>query len=172
VSALKSNSEEPIVCNVCKVSQSIGNFYKHKTSSRGVRKVCKACHKDYSQVNKERIKQNGRIYREKNREEISRKKKAYRESHREEINKYLREYRHNGYNKRMQTDEVLVAKKAARRRLNYCISAGKIERPDSCEKCGVSCKPDGHHDDYSKPLDVVWLCKSCHGLERIGILRD
>ena len=41
--------------------------------------------------------------------------------------------------------------------------------PEPCEICGVTerCK-DGrnkihaHHDDYSKPLEVRWLCKSHH----------
>ena len=37
-----------------------------------------------------------------------------------------------------------------------------IVRPDNCSKCGKECKPQGHHDDYSRPLDVVWLCRACH----------
>ena len=40
------------------------------------------------------------------------------------------------------------------------IRAGKIKR-NPCEKCG-STKSEGHHEDYSKPLDVVWLCKKHH----------
>jgi hypothetical protein len=39
---------------------------------------------------------------------------------------------------------------------------GIITRPDSCERCGNWCKPLAHHNNYNYPLDVVWLCSSCH----------
>ena len=29
-----------------------------------------------------------------------------------------------------------------------------------CGKENVMC--EGHHTDYSKPYDVMWLCKECH----------
>lgn len=31
-----------------------------------------------------------------------------------------------------------------------------------CEKCSGTLRVQAHHNDYSKPLDVVWLCKRCH----------
>lgn len=37
----------------------------------------------------------------------------------------------------------------------------QIERGTNCEQCGGT-YPEAHHDDYSKPLDVRWLCRSCH----------
>lgn len=42
------------------------------------------------------------------------------------------------------------------------IRAGKITRLP-CEVCG-SPKTDGHHEDYSKPLSVRWLCRKHHAV--------
>ena len=37
---------------------------------------------------------------------------------------------------------------------------GKLDRKP-CVICG-SVNTQMHHEDYSKPLDVVWLCRECH----------
>lgn len=50
----------------------------------------------------------------------------------------------------------------ARNKIHYHVKAGNIIRPDSCETCGTHCKPHAHHCDYSKPFEVMWLCKPCH----------
>jgi hypothetical protein len=42
------------------------------------------------------------------------------------------------------------------------VKAGKLV-PKSCERCGHAVDVSAHHEDYSRPLDVNWLCKSCHG---------
>ncbi len=39
---------------------------------------------------------------------------------------------------------------------------GYLKRPNRCEKCKRRRKPEAHHTDYMKPLDIQWLCKSCH----------
>lgn len=38
--------------------------------------------------------------------------------------------------------------------------------PQPCEQCGAL-EVSGHHMDYSKPLDVTWLCDSCHRTEHV-----
>ena len=50
----------------------------------------------------------------------------------------------------------------ARIALNNARRDGRIIRPDACSKCGCECIPHGHHTDYSKPLEVIWLCHPCH----------
>lgn len=44
------------------------------------------------------------------------------------------------------------------------VRAGKLQKPDRCEGCGLERKLQKHHHDYSKPLLVVWLCKPCHAI--------
>ena len=65
-------------------------------------------------------------------------------------------------------------KHLAQRKLLYAVRVGKLTRPSVCSKCGIVPVPrrDGisgvqaHHYDYSKPLDVQWLCSLCHNTER------
>lgn len=40
--------------------------------------------------------------------------------------------------------------------------SGSLIRPKKCEKCKQESKLVAHHDDYSRPLFVRWLCRECH----------
>lgn len=51
-------------------------------------------------------------------------------------------------------------KKAASTAVNNAIRDGRMTR-QPCEVCGNE-KAQAHHDDYSKPLDVRWLCTTHH----------
>jgi hypothetical protein len=50
----------------------------------------------------------------------------------------------------------------ARSVLDKAVKRGDVVRPAVCELCGAECKPEGHHEDYSQPLAVQWLCCRCH----------
>ena len=57
-------------------------------------------------------------------------------------------------------------------RVRAALKSGELVRPDSCSRCGRSgVASDGrsiiqaHHHDYSKPLEVEWICSACHRAE-------
>lgn len=50
----------------------------------------------------------------------------------------------------------------ARAKVNYAVKVGKLVKPSSCEVCAMERKVEGHHPDYNKPLQVIWVCPPCH----------
>jgi|TARA_R110000868_G_C10780465_1_gene755462 hypothetical protein len=57
---------------------------------------------------------------------------------------------------------------AAHAIVNRAVRSGYLVR-QSCEKCGAE-KTEAHHDDYSKPLAVRWLCIPHHKDEHRSLL--
>jgi hypothetical protein len=78
--------------------------------------------------------------------------------HRSEGRKsYFAEYQRQW---RLRNAEHWEERHAARRILGRAVANGSIKRKP-CENCR-SQPAQGHHTDYSKPLEVVWLCKRHH----------
>ena len=58
---------------------------------------------------------------------------------------------------------TITRARSAQSLLRYHIQAGHVVRPPQCEECGCTDRPiEGAHRDYARPLDVRWLCRSCH----------
>lgn len=53
----------------------------------------------------------------------------------------------------------------AQKKVAYAIKTGKLVK-QPCEKCNTNHRVHAHHDDYSKPLAVRWLCPLHHSEER------
>lgn len=64
--------------------------------------------------------------------------------------------------RRRVRDPAYKAKKAAHRKVERALISGQLVRPERCEQCPSSEDLHAHHDDYSKPLEVRWLCRDCH----------
>jgi hypothetical protein len=54
--------------------------------------------------------------------------------------------------------------------VNNAVRDGRLVRATQCETCGRPDRLHAHHEDYSRPFDVKWLCPPCHG--RQHWLRD
>ena len=61
------------------------------------------------------------------------------------------------------TDAEELLRFDAHRLLTLAVGRGDLVRPTECSRCDSKSRTLGHHEDYSKPLDVVWLCYPCHG---------
>ena len=113
----------------------------------------------------ERASERDRRYYRENAERVRRAVRAYREANLELVQERDR--------KRERRDTPYV-KALARRLVRDAVASGQLA-PEPCEKCGLDLdekrfadgrrRVQAHHDDYSKPLDVRWLCTACHGVE-------
>lgn len=64
-----------------------------------------------------------------------------------------------------KASKVAPHKHAAHEAVHRALKTGRLVRPASCSCCGRSgVRIEGHHDDYAKQLEVVWLCGNCHAL--------
>ena len=47
--------------------------------------------------------------------------------------------------------------------VRIALQKGILFRPDYCTTCGrKDVRIVGHHEDYSEPLEVIWMCDGCH----------
>lgn len=93
------------------------------------------------------------------------KSRAWYYRNKETVLSRLRERRESGelaqYEKdRYHNNQDFHAKKKARNMVGARVANGTII-PQPCEKCGAL-PSEAHHDDYSKPLEIRWLCQTHH----------
>lgn len=80
--------------------------------------------------------------------------------------------RKSAYGKTYQRDRVAKSASIREYRARYpekykahtLVNTAKVRGelvPQPCAKCGHE-PAQAHHWDYSKPLDVIWLCRVCH----------
>jgi hypothetical protein len=72
------------------------------------------------------------------------------------------EYKVAAVERSMRWQENNPEKMECYRVYKAALSQGELVVGLNCEECGVEDGLVGHHEDYSKPLDVIWLCGDCH----------
>jgi hypothetical protein len=135
-------------CRACAQSKPLGDFYRHPKMTDGAFGSCKEC-----------VKARVRQHRAENLERV-REYDRNRPNAAERAAAHLIRAKERGYGKgrRYPTDD----KRRARNIVDSAIRDGKL-KAKPCERCGFALGVQAHHEDYSKPLDVVWLCTKCHG---------
>lgn len=165
------------VCYTCKAEKDLNDFHKNHC-------WCKECNKIYcrKKYDPEKEKIRKKIAYEKNPESIKEKRrikqKKYaeknKEKHLEYHRLYQRERRSLGLEKIADKEKLNQAvkkwkklhpqKNLAHVQTMYVLRNGLLLKPLMCEKCMKKSKLEAHHEDYTKPLEIIWCCKSCHGL--------
>jgi hypothetical protein len=58
--------------------------------------------------------------------------------------------------------ELAASRRKIHNKVHRAVKKGKLEK-EPCIFCGTK-KVEAHHHDYSKPLEVTWVCKRHHAL--------
>lgn len=137
-------------CFKCKRRLPLEDYYKHPQMGDGHLNKCKDCTKADSEKRRKRKEQDlNWVLSERNR-------------HREKAKKQRLQGKSKPKTKETYTkwDSQNKEKKRAHCIVYRALRSGKINRHPCCI-CGS--KAEAHHEDYSKPLEVIWFCPKHHG---------
>lgn len=140
------------ICFKCQTSKPYSEFYKHRMMADGHLNKCISCVKEYERIRLIKLNADP-VWKEKELARSREKSARYRAIGKRPDALAMKKSR-----------DVWVAKNKHKKQAHMAVSnalrAGKIER-NPCEVCGEM-KVHAHHDDYSKPLDIKWLCVKHH----------
>jgi hypothetical protein len=127
-------------CRTCNASQPLSEYYTHKNMADGHLNICKAC-----------VRSRVKTHRKKN----------------DSVREYDRWRYQSNPERKKKADQVAKnwrVKNPEKYRAHYIVSNAirdKKMQKQPCVICGDS-KSHAHHEDYAKPLSVVWLCAKHH----------
>lgn len=141
-------------CITCKQVKSRSEYYTHLKMADGLLGRCKECHRTSARENRSA---HADFYRQYDRNRANdperlESRKKYAESIHGAVASAL--------GKSLFT-ERFPEKKAATAAVSNAIRSGALQK-EPCEFCGSKDKVEAHHQNYSKPLDVHWLCGTHH----------
>lgn len=129
------------ICIGCGKRKNLEKFYRWARGKYGRQAQCIECRKIYKRVHprseaqRKRDRIYNRKYRANNKDKINARMAKYRATHRKE------------FRARYKIEK--------RKRRGYI-----TEEP--CQVCRTTKNLHGHHPDYDKPLEIIWLCPLHH----------
>lgn len=173
-----------MICRACRKDKEEREYYDCNLKNYDY--ICKECVKtklkSKRDVNPEKYNAKKREYRKNNLEKVraltrkgnrkwrdkadpdGAKQRAYSKKHYQLNKERLRKQNKEYYNANPLKNKAWSAFWNAKK-------YGKITT-QPCEICGTSERIEGHHPDYNKPLEVIWLCAKHHREVHSEILRD
>ena len=136
--------EKQKTCCSCRILKAAKDFHKNPYHLDGLHSSCKECRATYSKELRKKNSEDLRKYH-------AAKAREYRGKGEGNTKKSVKEWKN-------KNPEKVKAKDL----LNAAIRYGRMNRKDSCERCGSINSIQAHHEDYNKPLKVMWLCAVCH----------
>ena len=125
-------------CSICKKNKDVSEFRLSKQIKSGIDSFCRECDKVISL----------KYYYDNHEKALQRARERYQKNKKAKI---------ADSTKRNKTNPL---KTKARRDVNHAICRQKLNRLP-CEVCGNK-NSHAHHEDYSKPLEIRWLCQKHH----------
>jgi hypothetical protein len=135
---MKKIAQKP--CPKCGEIKPITDYHKKMANIDNLANWCKPCTLEY-QTN----------WKNQNREAFNKKRREYAHKNKERLAEIKARHRAKHPDRQL-----------ARWMVTHAIEHAKIT-PQPCEVCGVLDNTiEGHHEDYSRPLKVNWLCNQHH----------
>jgi len=128
------------VCTKCGIEKGLSEFGNHKITKDGLNYRCRSCAKAYSELHRDKIRSYSKIYNKSYKKDY-RKTGVHKDSKRRYAQKYPNAYKSRNY---------------------YTHNKHKITTPIYCSSCPSTNNIQAHHNDYNKPMDVIYLCAQCH----------
>lgn len=162
--------EDLKICKKCLLEFPIGMFSKNKHMRDGYSYYCKKCMKKYVanwySRNTTKAREMNKKWRTKNRDKWNELSRKWRENNPEKEKIKCKKYRLKNKEKISQMNKTWRGnnpeKEKAKSTIRDLVQNGKIQKSGICTFCGSDKNIRGHHFDYDKPGEVIWVCQKCH----------
>jgi hypothetical protein len=138
-------------CRTCNKTLELEQFYKHGAMKDGRLNHCINCVKTRVRDHRKENLETVRLYDRQRGKTEERRERA-------------RDYAKNNRELLRKIKATWAAKNKEKKRAHLKVKRAKekgLITQGCCEVCG-NFKSEAHHEDYSKPLEVVWLCRKHH----------